>query len=52
MDESESKGASFQLQVMGLMYRMVTMVKNTVLYIWKFLREQILKVLITGEKKL
>ena len=30
-----------------LMYRMVTIVHNTVLYIWKLLREWILKILMT-----
>ena len=33
-----------------LMYNMVIIVNNTVLYIWKLLREQILKVLTTGKK--
>lgn len=29
------------------MYNMVTIIKNSVMYIWKFLREQTLKVPIT-----
>ena len=34
-----------------VMYSMETIVNNTVLYTWKLLRENILKVLITNKKK-
>ena len=32
------------------MYNMVPIVRNSVMYIWKSLREEILKVPITGKK--